>query len=96
MKKMKWMFTAACMVLALAGCSAKTAETEAPKEETSAKTSVDQTTESTKSSQGDQITLRFAWWGGDDRHTATLKAIYHYYIYSIYFFNQCEMDVLWR
>lgn len=78
MRKMKWVFTAACMVLALAGCGAKTAETEVPKEETSAKNTVDQTTEATKPSQGDQITLRFAWWGGDDRHTATLKAIEAY------------------
>lgn len=27
------------------------------------------------SSQGDQVTLRFSWWGGDVRHKATLDAI---------------------
>lgn len=27
------------------------------------------------SDSGEQITLRFSWWGGDDRHEATLEAI---------------------
>ena len=28
--------------------------------------------------KGESVTTRFAWWGGDDRHTATLKAIEEY------------------
>lgn len=37
-------------------------------------------TEQSGASQTDveQVTLRFAWWGGDSRHTATLEAIAAY------------------
>lgn len=40
-------------------------------------TSCGQTEETTVLPDGklDKCTLRFSWWGGDDRHEATLKAI---------------------
>lgn len=36
------------------------------------------TAEAEKSGEGEPVTLRFAWWGSDARHEATLKAIERY------------------
>ena len=82
MKKMRWMCAAAGLALLLGGCakgadspakeSAQTQEQQAVQEEQ------EKQSEQKEEPSGESVTLRFAWWGGDDRHTATLKAIEEY------------------
>ncbi len=67
MKRTLAMVMSTCLLAtSLVGCGSDNAKTEAPKTETPAE-KVDVT--------ADSVTLRFNWWGGDDRHTATLAAI---------------------
>jgi len=54
-----------------AGNSAKTATTQAQAEGTSAAGNTGQTA----ATGGEEITLRFSWWGGDERNAATLEVI---------------------
>ncbi len=70
---------AACMAVSMAGCGAggsgdaKSADTEAAQaatEEADASEAADSV-----ASDGEEITLRFAWWGGDERANATLEVI---------------------
>lgn len=74
MKKGMAAMTAALMTAAaLTGCSGGGSETEAPeagKENTQA--------EAGSESQGEDVTLRFSWWGSDSRHQALLSVIEAY------------------
>lgn len=54
-----------------AGNSAKTATTQAQAEGTSAAGNTGQAA----ATGGEEITLRFSWWGGDERNAATLEVI---------------------
>lgn len=69
------LFTAAVVTVSLAACgsSAGTGDTAGGKDGDS----VQSETVSGESAEGsgEPVTLRFAWWGGDSRHEATLKAI---------------------
>lgn len=81
MRKMKWVLAAAGLALVLGGCQgngSQTSDTAEPSAEVSAKESSTPQQTETGASSGGNVTLRFAWWGGDDRHTATLKAIEEY------------------
>lgn len=57
----------AVMVLALSACG-----TTKPQPSGSSQSSP---SSGTKTASGGTVTLRFGWWGGDDRHKPTLKAI---------------------
>ena len=74
MKKGMAAMTAALMTAAaLTGCSGGGSETESPeagKENTQA--------EAGSESQGEDVTLRFSWWGSDSRHQALLSVIEAY------------------
>ena len=81
MRKMKWVFAAACLAFVLGGCggnSSQPSDTAAPSAEASGETASTQQEQTADDKRGESATLRFAWWGGDDRHTATLKAIEEY------------------
>lgn len=73
MKKMKKMLalTLAVSMVVLQGCN-QAGGTDTSKPEGSS------TAAEAASKEGDIITLRFSWWGGDSRHQATLKAIEAY------------------
>lgn len=66
-----------------AGCAKKTAETETskPNSEQSNETGAEGTTKTTESGYqlkkitDEKVTLRFMWWGGDERNNATLEVI---------------------
>ena len=77
---------AALTMALLCGCGAgagnsttagTTAQADA-KEETAADTKGETADSSVKESGEEPVTLRFAWWGSDARHEATLKAIERY------------------
>lgn len=69
-KKILTSIMAAAMVSsALVGCSSQAAE------ETTAATSKEAQGDETEASTDEEVTLRFAWWGGDERNEATLKVI---------------------
>lgn len=82
-KKVVSIAVATVMAASLTACgggSKPADQTETTAAQTKAETSTDTTEgESAKATEGqnggEQITLRFAWWGGDSRHEATLKAI---------------------
>lgn len=77
-KRLFSMLMSVTMVMGLlAGCSTKQVnQTEDTKSaETSQGT---EATSDTGADSGEKITLRFAWWGGDSRHKATLEAIAKY------------------
>lgn len=65
-KKAMSLLLCASMVFSMAACSS------APASSAAASTSGSATGES---SDDDQVTLRFAWWGGDSRHELTLQAV---------------------
>ena len=68
------LLTAAVMTAgSVAGCGASSK----PDAGTAAQ-SGGQTTAAGETAAGEKITLRFAWWGGEARHNATLKAIEKY------------------
>ena len=62
---------AGCSSGSSAGNNAKTATTQAQAEGTSAAGNTGQTA----ATGGEEITLRFSWWGGDERNAATLEVI---------------------
>lgn len=62
---------AGCSSGSSAGNSAKTATTQAQAEGTSAAGNTGQAA----ATGGEEITLRFSWWGGDERNAATLEVI---------------------
>ena len=62
---------AGCSSGSSAGNSATTATTQAQAEGTSAAGNTGQTA----ATGGEEITLRFSWWGGDERNAATLEVI---------------------
>ncbi len=67
LKKVMATFTALTVgAVSLAGCGSEPA--------TPAETGTETTPAETTNS-GEQVTLRFSWWGGDARHEATLKVI---------------------
>ena len=59
---------AAGMAMSLAACGGSTSTAASATESTAASTSA------ASAAEGD-ITLRFAWWGGDERANATLEVI---------------------
>lgn len=62
--KRKKLFSAMCifaMVFSLTACGSTAEETKEK--------------DGNESSAGDEVTLRFSWWGGDSRHQATLDVI---------------------
>ena len=65
-------------VLRLSLGDAEESDTAAPSAEASGETASTQQEQTADDKKGESVTLRFAWWGGDDRHTATLKAIEEY------------------
>jgi oligogalacturonide transport system substrate-binding protein len=72
-KKVTAMLMAVTMVASLAACGSKTSN-----ESTSSTTGTDAAASSeasTDSASGEQINLRFMWWGGDERAQATLEVI---------------------
>ena len=79
--KMTAAMMAAVMVLGgLAGCSGNKTEpapTEKTAETTTAAqtTAAPQTTEAAKPAEGEKVTLRMSWWGGDSRHEKILAVI---------------------
>lgn len=65
---------ASVMALSLAACGgSKTSETTVMGE--SASIVENETTTAASSTDGEQVELRFSWWGGDSRHAATEEAI---------------------
>ena len=70
-KKAMALALASVMTLSLAACggSTQTAETKAASGETKAAASGD------AAASGEQVELKFSWWGGDSRHEATEKAV---------------------
>ena len=86
-KRLFALLTAAAMTASLAACG-QTAQEPAPSSEASGtetagtETASADSTETDSASQetagagdGEEIVLRFSWWGGDSRHEATLEAI---------------------
>lgn len=65
---------AAMTVGALAGCGQSGSETTAAGGESGTESAAGETS-AAKSADGEQITLRFSWWGSDTRHQATLDCI---------------------
>ena len=71
----KWLATmvvTAAMAASLAGCASETAEKNETTQEQGENTNTEEKSDSS------DVTLRFAWWGGDSRHEATLAAIEAY------------------
>ena len=78
-KKIISSLLAAVMVSSLAACGSgetQTASTTANNQAAAEKTEEASETSKTNSDEKrDPVTLRFSWWGGDERHEATLKTI---------------------
>lgn len=74
--------TAAMSISLLSGCTTSSNKAPAPEPSSSANTSAagSQTEAAAKfdPASAGKVTLRFAWWGSDARHEATLAAIDHY------------------
>ncbi|CUX57941.1 Putative ABC transporter substrate-binding protein YesO [Clostridium sp. C105KSO15] len=77
--------TAVMGISLLSGCSASSTKTSPTEASSSANSSAAETeTESSEAggkfdpASAGKVTLRFAWWGSDARHEATLAAIDHY------------------
>ncbi len=75
MKKVLSVFTAAAMCLSLAACGSSKTEESTVAAATSAAEVSKEVTETEDNKVQEPITLRVAWWGGDSRHEAILKAI---------------------
>ena len=71
-KKIVSLSLAAIMGMTLVACGGNT-----PKPDQGAKpTETEKPTETAKPTESEEdVTLRFSWWGGDERHEATLAAI---------------------
>ncbi|GAE36191.1 ABC transporter substrate-binding protein [Halalkalibacter akibai] len=73
-KMTKWLMLAMfALVLALAGCSSQTNNDPGGSEE--APTDSADTTDDSAATGEDEVTIRVAWWGGQERHDMTLQAI---------------------
>ncbi len=68
-KKFLSVMLVASMAMGLGGCGNSQKKEEAPATPT---VEVDKTEDATSK---EEVTLRFSWWGGDSRHTATQKAV---------------------
>lgn len=67
------------LVSLLAGCAGGDAgQTVSAPQETAAPEVSQETKEESREDGGEDVTLRFSWWGGDTRHEATIKAIERY------------------
>jgi len=78
MKRVMAFLMAAAMTVSMTACgsSAKQESQTSKAAETTAAAAKAETSAETKTEgNGAPVTLRFAWWGGDSRHEATLKAI---------------------
>lgn len=64
---------AASMALSLAACGGSAASSAAPAADSTSGAASTSTAASTSSDE--QVTLRFAWWGGDERANATMEVI---------------------
>ena len=64
---------AASMALSLAACGGSAASSAAPAADSTSGAASTSTAASTSSDE--QVTLRFAWWGGDERANATMEAV---------------------
>lgn len=62
-----------CLVLCVAACSAKT-DNDTDQTQATGGTKVENSTQVTTESH-DPVTIRFAWWGGESRHKATVDAV---------------------
>ena len=65
MRKMKWVFAAACLAFVLGGCggnSSQPSDTAAPSAEASGETASTQQEQTADDKKGESVTLRFAWW----------------------------------
>ena len=77
-KKVLSMVMVFLLTLTLAACGEKaTVETEGEQSSVQQESgsSAETETDAPQTPKGEEITLRFSWWGGDARHEATLKAI---------------------
>lgn len=59
----------------LTGCGS---ETESVNDATVAQTKEEGSISTENTGDGDKVVLRFSWWGGEERHQATLAAIEKY------------------
>lgn len=73
LKKSLALAMAACLIWGMTGCG----QTETPETQTAGASGQEENQETAGSEEtgGEEVTLRFAWWGGDDRHKATLEVI---------------------
>lgn len=79
-KKVVALCLACTMVLSLAACGKKdsSSNNKAKEEESTdvtAEGTTEGTTEETTEGSKDQVTIKLSWWGGDERHTATIDAV---------------------
>lgn len=71
-KKVVALCLACTMVLSLAACGKKDSSSN---NKTKEKESTDVTAEGSTEGSKDQVTIKLSWWGGDERHTATIDAV---------------------
>ncbi|MCI8888148.1 MAG: carbohydrate ABC transporter substrate-binding protein [Hungatella sp.] len=75
MKRVMAAALAASMAASMSACKSQAPAGEAAKTETQAQeTSAGAKETQAQTGDGEQVTLRFSWWGGDSRHAATQKA----------------------
>ena len=75
MKRVMAAALAASMAASMSACKSQTPTGDAAKTETQAQeTSAGAKETQAQTGDGEQVTLRFSWWGGDSRHAATQKA----------------------
>ena len=72
MKKLTVVLLLAAMTAALAGCGGASASDTASAESTQTDAAAETAGETESSGSQDPVTLRFMWWGGDERAQATL------------------------
>lgn len=70
MKKFVSVLLSIAMIFSLVACTSSSTT-----EVTSSTASTETTTTDAKEETAEEVTLRFMWWGGDDRHEPTLEAI---------------------
>lgn len=75
MKKLTVALLLAAMTAALAGCGGASASDTASAERTQTDAAAETAGETESSGSQDPVTLRFMWWGGDERAQATLDVI---------------------
>lgn len=76
MKKTLAMSLATCLLAtSMVGCGGANKETSAASKETTVTEKAGEESKEESKEEPKEVELRISWWGGDDRHTATLDAI---------------------